>query len=426
MVASDHWRRQMRATSVWVFYLASFQLTSAYVVPQGIQRILNRLPVQCVTLYTSGRQQRNHELSASASGSDIDSDSDDDVEDQGLYSRTTTRCEDSTGSYLPHEPVMLKESLEMLVTDPDGRYLDLTLGYGGHAEAILQLLSPKGSLVALDRDPEAVYHTSQRLGAYVSSGQLIPVIGTFRNLQRVLESQSLPLEGYTGIIADLGVSSHQLDSSKRGFAYNSDGPLDMRMSNPQHDPFHAGDGIDRTSSLETGNTAYKLVNRSREQDLASILREYGEEPRAAIIARRIIERRQRLGQIATTFELRDTILSCVRGNHKAGMKTLSRVFQALRIYVNDELDELQSLMDYAPSLLHRKNGRFAVIAYHSLEDRIVKHAFSALQSSSEMTPDKGTYSVLTKKCVTPTAEESRRNQKARSAKLRCLQRCQNK
>ncbi|GBE62105.1 16S rRNA methyltransferase [Babesia ovata] len=330
-----------------------------------------------------------------------------------------------TSCYLRHEPVLLQETLDMLVTDPDGRYLDATLGYGGHSEAILERLSAKGSLVSLDRDPEAVYYTGRRLSRYVDSGQMMPVIGTFSNLERVLESHNLPLTGYSGVLADLGLSTHQLEKAGRGFSYNTDGPLDMRMSNPMHDPFSTASytGVDLASSLGTANTAFKIVNRARENELAHILKEYGEEARAAVIARRIVDMRGRKGRISTTKELRDIVVSCVRGNHKAAMKVLSRVFQALRIYVNDELAELNSLLEFAPSLLHRKHGRFVVISYHSLEDRAVKRAFSGLQSAFELSSDSSVYRVLTKKCVTAGSAESKANQKSRSAKLRCLQRC---
>nr|BAN64156.1 S-adenosyl methyltransferase, putative [Babesia bovis] len=396
-------------------FLASVQIVRVYPYKHGLgQSILSYVPCKAfggsISFHNQGYRlfsadDTNEALNRSI-GSDLSTD---------VYVEPSNQVP----QYLQHEPVLLKEALDMLVIDPDGRYLDLTLGYGGHTEAILKLLSPKGVLVALDRDPESVYYTSKRLEQYVRSKQLVPVIGTFSNLNSVLESNNLPLKDYTGIIADLGISTHQLEDPKRGFAYNTDGPLDMRMSNPLYDPFNPRDDIVKPN-LDTGNIAFKLINKGREQDIAYVLREYGEEPRAIIIARRIVEKRQRLGEIATTFQLRDIVLSCVRGNHKAGMKTLSRVFQALRIYVNNELDELAHLLDHAPSILNPKQGRFVVISYHSLEDRAVKHAFTGLQKLKTMSND--SYKVITKKCVTPTLEECTTNQKARSAKLRCLER----
>lgn len=345
-----------------------------------------------------------------------------DVTSPGKDDSTT----DAKSGYIKHVPVMLEGSIDLLLTNPDGRYIDATLGYGGHAEEILKRLSPKGSLVGIDRDPEAVHHSGKRLQSYVDSNQLSPLISTFSNMSLILESHGLPLEGYAGIIADLGISTHQLECAKRGFAYNTNGPLDMRMSNPLHDPFNDRKPIDPIRSLEMSNTAYKVINKGREYDIAKIIREYGEESRAALIAKRIVENRQRNGSISTTQQLRDIVLSCLHGNHKDSIKVLSRVFQALRIYVNDEIEELHKFLQLAPYMLHKKHGRLVVISYHSLEDRIVKRAFSDLQSDSMSSPDITVFKVVTKKCVTPTEEENKANQKARSAKLRCLERCRHK
>ncbi|ORM40375.1 Ribosomal RNA small subunit methyltransferase H [Babesia sp. Xinjiang] len=404
-------RRYMRAAILClaIEILVNLLHVSGYIPPRSLIHSYDPYSPKCVSYFSPKKRERP----LRAEGTPVESKG---LEQSGDLDATSSEV---IPAYLPHEPVLLEESIDLLVTNPDGRYLDVTFGYGGHAEAILERLSSKGTLVAVDRDPEAIYNTSRRLEKYVTSGQLIPIIGTFSSLKHVLKSQSLPIEGYTGILADLGLSTHQLESAKRGFAYNCDGPLDMRMSNPNHDPFRKGM---EPSSLETSNTVFKLINRGREYDIAHIIREYGEEPRASIIARRIVDLRQRVGGISTTFQLRDIVLGCVRGNHKVGMKTLSRVFQALRIYVNDELYELESLLDTAPSLLHRKHGRLAVISYHSLEDRAVKRVFSDLQASSDPSSDISVYRVLTKKCVTPTREECRTNQKARSAKLRCVER----
>ncbi|CDR97827.1 S-adenosyl methyltransferase, putative [Babesia bigemina] len=420
-----------------VLWLLSLGPGSAYVQRLRSKRCISHISRRCVTVsaaegqpsvpFSTGDQERENHVgndapNLTAFGLPDAARDDHNTSEEGVA--TVDGTSQQTPCYLRHEPVLLQETLDLLVTNPDGRYLDATLGYGGHSEAILERLSDKGSLVALDRDPEAVYYTGRRLSAYVDSGQMRPVIGTFSNLKRVLESHALPLTGYTGIVADLGLSTHQLESACRGFSYNTDGPLDMRMSNPLHDPFSTArpTGVDLASSLGASNTAFKIVNKARENELAHILKAYGEEVRAAVIARRIVDMRSRKGRISTTKELRDIVVSCVRGNHKAAMKVLSRVFQALRIYVNDELSELQSLLEFAPSLLHRKHGRFVVISYHSLEDRAVKRAFAGLQSASELSPDSSVYRVLTKKCVTAGSAESKANQKSRSAKLRCLQR----
>lgn len=378
--------------------------TNAYTINKGTRAVLTWSRLRCVE-----GGGKNDGISAAGSEAVIES-----------------RNDERTSEYLEHVPVLLKESIGMLVTNPDGRYLDMTLGYGGHAEEILKRLSPKGSLVGLDRDPEAVYHTVKRLQAYVDAKKLHPVIGTFSNVSRILESQGLPLEGYSGVIADLGISTHQLECARRGFAYNTDGPLDMRMSNPLHDPLHKDCPIDPLQSLEKSNTAFKVINQGREYEIARIIKEYGEEGRAALFAKRIVEKRKHMGGISTTQQLRDVILSCVHANRKTAMKTLSRVFQAFRIYVNDELAELQRLLDEVPQMLHRKHGRLVVISYHSLEDRMVKRAFSALQSVSESSPNLTVFRVVTKKCLTSTDMENRVNQKARSAKLRCLERCKYK
>ncbi|GIX65831.1 16S rRNA (cytosine(1402)-N(4))-methyltransferase [Babesia caballi] len=388
MVASVRWRRHLRLVllCLGLGFLSSLRPSGSYLPRNGALSHLYQQRVRCVKLpgfptaiaALGVTQHRTGRLSAT----NCDDSAPGNVPDHNGTSNAAGSTTEFGRQYLRHDPVLLQESVDLLVTNPDGKYLDVTLGYGGHAEAILQRLSSKGLLIALDRDPEAVYYTSRRLGAYVSSNQLVPVIGTFSSLRHALESHSLPLTGYTGVLADLGLSTHQLETPSRGFAYSSNGPLDMRMSNPLHDPFSSGGG--RPSSLSACNTAFKVINSGREHEIARIFRDYGEEARAAMIARQIVE--------------------------------------ALRIYVNDELSELRAFLEFAPSLLHRKRGSLAVISYHSLEDRAVKRAFVSLQSASESSPDSSVFRILTKKCITPSASETHENQKSRSAKLRCLQR----
>jgi 16S rRNA (cytosine1402-N4)-methyltransferase len=290
-----------------------------------------------------------------------------------------------------HEPVLLKETIERLVTDKGGLYLDATLGLGGHSEAILKRISAQGKVLGLDADPEALAEAGHRLGAY--SGSFHAVRANFRSLGSVLEDEGFfPL---TGALFDLGVSSLQLDKPSRGFSFLREGPLDMRLG------------------PDTNLTAELIVNRWPAEQIAMLLTEFGEEPAAERIARAIVERRARQ-PITTTTELAAVVESVVprTGHHPA-----TRTFQALRIAVNQELEALtRGLESVVPYL--KTGGRLAVITFHSLEDRIVKNVFASLAAQ-------GKCEFLgrgdARAAVAASAEETARNPRARSAKLRVVE-----
>lgn len=267
--------------------------------------------------------------------------------------------------------------MEYLAIRPGGLYVDATLGGAGHARGIL---SRGGRVIGLDQDPEAV-ERAQGLGLE----GLTVVKSNFRHLERVLDE--LGVERVEGVLADLGLSSFHLDDPRRGFSYAQEGPLDMRMG-------------------EEGPTAEEVVNSRDLEELYRILKEYGEEPRAFAIARAIVEARRKK-PIRTTTELAEIVRKAV-GFRKAGHPA-RKTFQALRIYVNDELSALQDLLRAAQNRL-APGGRLVVISFHSLEDRIVKRF---LKESG--------LRVLTKKPVVPKEEEVRANPRARSAKLRAAE-----
>ena len=264
--------------------------------------------------------------------------------------------------------------------------MDGTVGGGGHAAVILERILPGGFLVGLDRDEEAVRAVSTRFAAHAAHTLILH--DTFANLPRVLER--MKFRSIDIILADLGISSRQIDAPERGFSFRHDAPLDMRFS--------------KTAP----RTAADLVNTLTEPEMTRIFREYGEERWAGPIAR-MIERRRPLN---TTLALADTVRAAIpRAHWPRDIHPATRVFQALRIAVNDELGALGALLRDAPGLL-APGGRLAVISYHSLEDRAVKHAFRA----------RDTFEVLTKKPVRASPEEVARNPRARSAKLRALRR----
>ncbi len=272
--------------------------------------------------------------------------------------------------------------------------MDATLGLGGHSTAIARLLGPGGHLIAFDRDPEAIESARARFAALrAEMNDQMPRItihaAAFAEAASWVEPQSLD-----GILADFGVSSLQLDTVQRGFSFQADAPLDMRM-----DP-------------RSGVTAEQVVNQVSEEDLANLIYEFGEERRSRRIARAIVRARP----VTTTAQLAKVVTSSAPAIHSDRIHPATRVFQALRIYVNGELDQIASLLQQAPQLL-RPAGRMVAISFHSLEDRIVKDAFRAGKTS-------GIWKVLTPKPVTATEEEIRKNPRARSAKLRAAERAE--
>lgn len=274
-----------------------------------------------------------------------------------------------------HIPVLYEEALDLLAVRPGGLYVDATLGGAGHARGILER---GGRVIGLDQDPEAIARAPRLPGLTV-------VESNFRHLKRVLEG--LGVERVEGILADLGVSSFHLEDPRRGFSYAKEGPLDMRMG-------------------QEGPTAGEVVNRLPLEELYRILRVYGEEPRAYRIAQAIVEARAK-APIKTTTELAEIVRRAV-GFRQAGHPA-RKTFQALRIYVNDELGALEDFLKQAAEVL-APGGRLVVISFHSLEDRLVKRF---LRESS--------LKVLTKKPLTPKAEEVAQNPRARSAKLRAAE-----
>ncbi len=278
---------------------------------------------------------------------------------------------------LSHIPVLYQEALDLLGVRPGGVYVDATLGGAGHTRGILER---GGRVIGLDQDPEAI-RRAQSLGL----PNLTVVEANFRHLEEVL--RGLGLDQVNGILADLGVSSFHLDDPSRGFSYAREGPLDMRMG-------------------REGPTAYEAVNRLPEAELRRILWAYGEERAAPKIARAIVEARKK-APIRTTLELAEIVRRAV-GYRQAGHPA-RKTFQALRIYVNDELGALQDFLHQAARVL-APGGRLVVITFHSLEDRIVKHFMK-----------ESGLKVLTKKPITPSPEEVRQNPRARSAKLRAAE-----
>jgi 16S rRNA (cytosine1402-N4)-methyltransferase len=301
-----------------------------------------------------------------------------------------------------HETVLLKESVEGIFGNPDGTYVDCTLGGGGHSAAILSRLSPQGCLVGIDRDPAAVAAGRLRLSS--GKARVHIVQGNFTEIGQVLDQ--LNIGQVDGVLFDLGVSSHQIDLPQRGFSYMKEGPLDMRM--------------DPGQSL----TAEDIVNNYSENELTRIFFEYGEERWARRIAKFIVEaRRQR--PLITTTELVEIIMAAIPvAVRKQGSHPAKRIFQAIRIEVNGELAILPGAIRTAIERL-APGGKIGVISFHSLEDRIVKNTFSSFLGHCICPPKspicvcnpKATLKLLGKP-VTPSMEEIESNPRARSAKLR--------
>jgi 16S rRNA (cytosine1402-N4)-methyltransferase len=295
-----------------------------------------------------------------------------------------------------HAPVLCDAVLRGLVTEPAGLYVDATLGGGGHAAALLDALAPAGRVVGIDRDAEALDVVGRRLAGSVADGRLVLVRGDFGWIDAALDP--LGIESIDGLLLDLGVSSRQLDAPARGFSHRAEGRLDMRM--------------DERAPL----TAADIVNRWDEADIRRVLRAFGEEPRAASIARRIVAARP----VETTLALAEIVRGAVPGRDEA--KTLARVFQALRIAVNDELGALERALATATRRV-RPGGRLAVISYHSLEDRRVKRYLRAGNLEGEVDRDvyghpRVPWRPLSRQAQVPDEAEIAANPRARSARLR--------
>jgi 16S rRNA (cytosine1402-N4)-methyltransferase len=286
-----------------------------------------------------------------------------------------------------HVPVLLEPALEMLGVRPGGFYVDGTVGLGGHAVEVLRRSAPSGRLLGLDRDAETLARARERLAPFGDRARLVHA--DWRTLPDRLGD-----ERPDGVLLDLGVSSLQLDTPERGFSFRADGPLDMRM--------------DRSAGL----TAADLVNRLPERELADLIYRYGEERASRRIARAIVRARQK-AHLRTTGELAAVVRAAAGRARKPGRDPATLTFQALRIHVNRELE---GLADALAAIAHRlaAGGRLVVIAFHSLEDREVKNALRDLA--------RGEFRLLTRKPVRPADEETARNPRARSARLRALAR----
>jgi len=300
-----------------------------------------------------------------------------------------------------HQPVLVDEIVSYLVTDNDGAYVDLTAGLGGHLIALARKLGKKARLYGIDKDQSALKRAKENLDEVKQKVELVN--GSYGDIEHIVEG--LSDKKFDGALLDLGLSSLQLDDSGRGFTFSSEGPLDMRFDQSAQIP-----------------TAADLVNKLNEKGLNEIIRDYGEERQARRIAGAIVRERQK-GMILTSSQLARIVKAIVRPPHQT--KSLARVFQALRIAVNKELDTLRAALPKIVEFLN-KGGRMAVISYHSLEDRIVKHTFRNLAKSCVCPPGlpqcvcnaNPQLKLITKRPIVPTEKEIKANPRARSAQLR--------
>jgi len=290
-----------------------------------------------------------------------------------------------------HVPVLLDAALEYLHIRPGGVIVDATLGLAGHSAAIARRLGGRGSLICFDRDPEAMAQARERLTEVSAElGSEMPQV-TFEPRAFSEAASALAPGSLDGLLADFGVSSLQLDEAHRGFSFRHDGPLDMRMD------------------TRSGETAEQVVNQEDENELADLIYEFGDERRSRAIARAIVRARP----ISTTAELARVISTAAHAMKGDKIHPATRTFQALRIRVNNELGEIRSLLECAPSLL-KPGGRLVMISFHSLEDRLVKDAFREAGRTR-------VFEVLTKKPIVASEQEQLRNPRSRSAKLRAAE-----
>jgi len=304
-----------------------------------------------------------------------------------------------------HKPIMLEECIEFLKIRHDGVYLDGTLGGGGHSSEIVKRLGPNGVLIGIDQDKNAIEAAKKKLLSINSKANVIIKHTNFENIREVLEE--LKIDSVNGVLLDLGVSSHQLDEGERGFSYQHDAPLDMRMNQ------------------DSDFDAQTLVNTWSKDDIAHIIREYGEEKWAGRIAEFIVRSRE-AQKISTTGQLVEIIKSAIPASaRREGPHPAKRTFQALRIAVNRELEVLERLLDTVTDLLS-SGGRLVIISFHSLEDRMVKRAFQKQSQGCTCPKDfpkcvcgfEPKLKIITRKPITPSERELNENPRARSAKLR--------
>ncbi len=291
-----------------------------------------------------------------------------------------------------HVPVLLDEAMDFLSVRPNGTYVDCTVGLAGHAETILRQLGPSGHLIGFDRDPEALELAKIRLDRMCEElGSQAPRVELIGEAFSRIAEHVAPVS-VDGLLADFGVSSLQFDEARRGFSFQADGPVDMRMD------------------TRSGPTAGQVVNEMSERELANLIYEYGEERRSRTVARAIVRGRP----VTSTAQLARIVASAAPPMKFGQIHPATRTFQALRIFVNRELDEIRELLEAAPQLL-KPSARIVVISFHSLEDRIAKDSFRE-------NARQGVWNILTKKPVTAGEEETERNPRSRSAKLRAAER----
>ena len=296
-----------------------------------------------------------------------------------------------------HIPIMENEVVDYLVKDKDGIYVDCTVGFGGHSKKILNKLNDKGMLIGMDLDPYALNKANKKLGDL--NKQFILRNITYKKFNTVLSE--LKIDKVNGFLFDLGISSYQVDSAHRGFSFNKNGPLDMRFNQ------------------NIGKSAKEILNEISEKKLANIIHIYGDEPRAKRIAKHLIDM-NKMNKLNTTNDLKNHILHAVKSND---IKIAARVFQAIRITVNDEIEGLKATLQNISKYL-KIGGRIVVISFHSIEDRIVKHFFKDCTIIDDtdyykrkvLPIDK--LKVITKKPVLASKLELKNNSRSRSAKLR--------
>jgi 16S rRNA (cytosine1402-N4)-methyltransferase len=307
--------------------------------------------------------------------------------------------------FFEHEPVLLEQVLALLDPKPGGIYCDATVGGGGHAEKVLEASSPDGRLIGIDRDPSAVAAATEKLARF---GDRVSILhGRFSELDRLLRATDVP--SLDGLLVDLGVSSHQLDTAERGFSFMRSGPLDMRMDTTQDE------------------TASTLLTRLDEGELADIIYRFGGERLSRPISRSIKEMASK-GSLRTTTDLAVAIRRVAGSRKSGGIDPSTRTFQAIRIAVNRELEEVERLLDFLPEPL-AIGGRVVIISFHSLEDRLVKQRFKALADPCICPPGmpvcncpepKAAY--VTRRAVRVTARSKPENPRARSARVRAVRR----